>query len=260
MIVLNEIKYAEEILKTGKIDKKPSATISLLAKYYRQYKNKSENETIEIINEFMDKYYPFFNKVKWQNSIVGIVSKATQYKLREIENISISKNELNKIKELKNERLERLLFTMLCFAKTYNMTSEINNGWVNTDINEIYNTARVSVKQADEKHFIIHKLIQDGYLECSKKNTNLNLRITFIDNSSDCILNINNLEELGYEYMQYINKGRFCRCENCGKLIKLKNTERSKKYCKECATQVNREKTKNRMFDLRHSNFEDILE
>lgn len=232
MIVLNEVKYAEYILRTGTIDKKPSSTISILAKYYRQELAKNEQETIELIDDFMSKNYPFYNKVLWQNTITNIVKKINKYNIRKIESIEITESEINKIKELKNEKLERLLFTMLCIAKTYNKTSDINNGWINTDVNDIYKIARVSVKQAIEKHKIIHELIVGGYLETSKKNTNMNLRVTFIDNSSPVVMNIRNLKELGYEYMNYENSSKFYRCKECGILFKrLKGS--SAEYCKE---------------------------
>lgn len=232
MIVLNEIKYAEDVIANGKIDKKPSSTISLLAKYYKQHQKKSNKETFDEINIFMQNNYPFYNKIKWENSILGIIDKSDKYKLREIDSIEITEKELETIKSLNNERKERLLFTMLCIAKTFNKTSEINNGWLNTDINEIYKCARVSVKQANEKYLIVHEFIKLGLLECSNKNTNLNLRVAFIDNESPVVLDIITLEELGYEYMNYRNKARFCRCTVCDKLIKVKRNE-NRLYCTE---------------------------
>lgn len=232
MIVLNEIKYAEDIIRTGKIDKKPSITIGLLSKYYTQQVGLSFEETIEEINKFMDNNYAFYNKVKWADSIIKIVKKSSKYNLRNIECINITQKEIETIRKLNNDRIERLLFTMLCLAKTYNATSEINNGWINTDVNDVYRCARVTTRSSRDKNHIIYELIQGGYLECSKKNTNLNLRVTFVDNESPVVMAITNLEELGYEYINYTSskKYRFCRCRTCNRLIKVKKNE-NRFYC-----------------------------
>jgi hypothetical protein len=89
---------------------------------------------------------------------------------------------------------------MLCHAKLYNISSNNNNGWVNTKLPELYKTARVNVKRKDDKMLLIYKLLNinivknidsDGVItytspiSLSQKNTNTNIQLLFIDDSDD---------------------------------------------------------------------------
>lgn len=55
-------------------------------------------------------------------------------------------------------KYQKLLFTMLCYAKLYNLISENNNGWINADIKEIFRVARVSVKHRNDKFLYLNDL------------------------------------------------------------------------------------------------------
>ena len=142
--------------------------------------------------------------------------------------------------ELKNKVLERLAFTMLCLAKLNNIKNPRNNGWVNADSKEIFNYARISCK-ANEREVKIGQLWKKGLLEFSKRNDNLNCRVTFINDDSEEELFITEagFQELGYEYINYTNKlpkGKFfIRCLECGCLT-YGNKNKTKKYCNKCGS------------------------
>ena len=128
---------------------------------------------------------------------------------------------------------------MLCYAKLYNKISDKNNGWVNTDIKELFRVARVSVKYRNDKFLYLNDLETAGLISFSNKNDNLNLRVTFIDDDSETILRVDDFRELGYEYLNHIGDGKFIRCKCCKMLVKKKsNNDRSTKYCNNCAKEV----------------------
>lgn len=235
-LILNEVKYVENILKTGEVGRKPSSTLLLLAKYYYNEKN-LRNKEIEIkLDEFMRKNYPNYNKVYWENSIESYSKKAGKYTLNKIDEIPITKSELEVIESIGDPRLERFLFTMLCYAKAYNIVSDKNNGWINTDLSVIYNTARLRARRSDDRFHMVNQLLKIScnkeipLITISQKNTNRNVKINFIDFSGEVVLHISDLRELGYEYMMY-KGGKFIRCEICGRLMRKK---KNKKYCPEC--------------------------
>jgi len=256
MIVLNEIKQAEEVLRTGQVEKKSTITIMLLAKYFIHVRNYDEAETYIEIDKFLNNNYSFYNKIKWVNKIKAMISKAAKYKLRNLESISISKSEVEKIEEVCSLPGQRVLFSMLCLAKVFNATSEVNNGWVNTPINEIFQTAKVHPKNADDKYFMIHDFIQDGYLESSAKIDNINFRITFIGGEDEEI-KITDLENLGYEWNNYIKYGNYGRCTVCNKLYKINS--RCGKYCNKCAKEVKKEQDKCRKMQYGENKTFDFL-
>lgn len=235
MIVLNEVKEAEKILNNGEVGVKPSATLFLLAKYYK-HKCKFTKKLIQChLHNFMEQNYPGYNPALWEDMIENIATKSQKYDLREIDFVGISEYEINKIKSIKNDKYEKLLFSMLCYAKLYNLSSENNNDWVNTPIKEIFKSARVIVKRKEDKFLILNDLEKTGLISFSSKNDNLNLKINFIDQGNDYVLKIRDFRELSYEYLNFLGNGNFIRCKTCEKLCKapIKN---NRIYCSECST------------------------
>lgn len=54
-LILNEKKYAEELLETGKIGKKPSAAVKLLVRYYYHEHGLRKKKILSEIDSFMSK-------------------------------------------------------------------------------------------------------------------------------------------------------------------------------------------------------------
>lgn len=238
-VILNEIKQAEYIIEKGEVGNKPTSTLFLLGKYYRQKKNLNKEQTFNKLNEFMQHNYKNYNSALWEDTIEDISKKANKYPLREIEHIEITQSELDRISGVDNLRYQKLLFTMLCYAKLYNMISEKNNGWINTDIKEIYRVARVIVKYRKDKFLYFNDLQKMGLISFSNKNDNLNIRIDFVDVNGESVFNIDDFRELGYEYLNYIKKGKFIRCIECKRLVKKKSKhDYSTKYCTDCAKKI----------------------
>ena len=238
-VVLNETKQAEYIIEKGEVGTKPTSILFLLGKYYRQKENLDKDQTINKLNEFMVKNYKNYNPALWEEGIEDIAKKANKYPLREIDSIGITQSELDKIAELHNIKYEKLLFTMLCYAKLYNTISENNNGWVNTDIQELYRIARVTVKYRKDKFLFLNDIEKTGLISFSSKNDNLNLKVNFFNMNDKSVLEISDFRELGYEYLNYVGDGNFVRCSECKRLVRKKSKKDfSTKYCKECATMV----------------------
>lgn len=243
-VVLNEKKQAEYIIEKGEVGNKPTSTLFLLAKYYRQKENLNKEQTFNKLNEFMEKNYKNYNSATWEDIIEDISKKANKYPLREIDYIEITKSEIDMIRNVCDIRYEKLLFTMLCYAKLYNKISDKNNGWVNTDIKELFRVARVSVRYRNDKFLYLNDLETAGLISFSNKNDNLNLRVAFVDNDSETVLKIDDFRELGYEYLNYIGDGKFIRCECCKKLIRKKSNKQ--KYCTDCYKRINSDMTNER--------------
>ena len=243
-VVLNEKKQAEYIIEKGEVGNKPTSTIFLLAKYYRQKENLNKEQTFNKLNEFMEKNYKNYNSATWEDIIEDISKKANKYPLREIDYIEITKSEIDTIRNVCNIKYEKLLFTMLCYAKLYNKISDKNNGWVNTDIKELFRVARVSVRYKNDKFLYLNDLETASLISFSNKNDNLNLRVAFVDNDSETVLKIDDFRELGYEYLNYIGDGKFIRCECCKKLIRKKSNKQ--KYCTDCYKRINSDMTNER--------------
>ncbi|MBD5534520.1 MAG: hypothetical protein HDQ99_02450 [Lachnospiraceae bacterium] len=243
-VVLNEVKQAEYIIEKGEVGNKPTSTLFLLGKYFRQKENLNKEQTFNKLDKFMQKNYKNYNSALWEDIIEDISKKANKYSLRELNSIGITQSELDKITEEDNLRYQKLLFTMLCYAKLYNSISENNNGWINTDIKEIYRVARVTVKHRNDKFLYLNDLEQMELISFSNKNDNLNIRVNFVDMNGESVLDISDFRELGYEYLNYTGNGKFIKCSECNRIIRKTNNKCL--YCVKC------KKEKQKEWDLKY--------
>lgn len=241
-VILDEYKQAEKIIETGDVGAKPTSTLFLLAKYYRQNDLLGKDETVTKLNEFMEKNYKNYNAALWEEIIDDISKKGIKYLLKKIPYIGITQVELDTISQADNIKYKKLLFVILCHAKYHNILSETNNDWSNVSIPEIYKLARVTVKYRNDKFLFLNDLERDGYISFSNKNDNLNLRCNFVDTSDEYVLKIDDFRELGYEYLNFIGDGKFIRCECCGRLVRKTNNKCL--YCSDCAKKMKNEQNK----------------
>lgn len=236
MIVLNEKKYAERIFESGTFEGKPYYDLQIMARYL-YYVNGYRKKRIEkkLLSFLNDNYIPYrTNKLDWADTVESIAAKAGKYPLSEIDSVSITQSELDSISKLESPKHQRVAFTLLCIAKFGNMKNAKNNGWVNTELKEIFKIARVSATIV-QQDYIIGDLGIAGLLEFPKQNGNLSSRVTFINDNSPIVLDVPEIDfmELSYAYRKYCGEN-IIRCKNCGILTPGGKTKR-KKYCNNCS-------------------------
>ena len=235
-LLLNERKYAEEILDQGIVDKKPSATVQLLVRYFWHVSGYRKKLILQQIDEFMLKNYAGYNPDEWYDVVCKYINNAKKYPLLEVDTIYISDSELDAIQSLCDDQAERLMFTCLCLAKQYNAARPENSNWVNVDWVKLFKLANMN---GDKKSKLlkIHYLKNSEQISLSLKCSNTNIRVEIISDGKD--YPITNLVDLGNQYMVLSGKGFFCNV--CGKYEKFpKQKIKSKsfikpKICKQCS-------------------------
>lgn len=249
-MLIDEYQIAEQIISSKKISK--NEELFILAKYLRNEMNCDENETYSILDDIVSRSNQKSNLDKLRKYLLKISKKANEYNLIRIENVAITKKELNVIQNVENSKFQRLLFSLLVHAKFRNKISENNNNWCNISINDLYKTARVSTRNAKEKALLLNNLKNMNLISFSLKNTNHNIKCLFVDNQeNEDDLIISDLRELGYQYLNLIEKDIFIRCERCGILMKRKNKyDYSTKNCPSCMRLKNYEKKRNSFHKL----------
>ena len=158
-----------------------------------------------------------------------------------IDNIKITRSELEIISPLDNLRAEKILFVLLCMAKQQSMANGFTNGLVKYSITELCKTARVSVP-ADDREYILYEIVQRGLLGYPKKNDTQCLIVNFI-NTDEVVLELDEMDcmELAYAYLSWKNDGKgYTKCQRCQRQMKQSKTK-PKKYCEECAKEVQKE-------------------
>ena len=234
-IIMNEYTYAENLLnkqdlKTCDLGDKPSSTLNLLARYYREI-GKNDDEIKEFLSDFLnrclkDKY----KESKWIDSIFYQVVKSKKYNLKKVDNVIVTKSEMEIIQSVKGKSRQKVLFTLLVLAKYYNAVSDKNKNWTNLEYKKIFKLANVQLSIQNQA-LLINDLYNCGFVNVSKNVGKPNIQVNFVDNESDTVLTITRLKDLGKEYLIFCGED-YIRCQKCGTLVK--NYKNTNKYCKTC--------------------------
>jgi len=243
-VILNEKNYIEDILRDPYLPNKPSELLSRVARYYHHHGyNKSKIE--ELLKDFLIKSDPMINIVRFQPLIDKIVANAGKYELIQIDGVSITHNEIHYIQNIKSIRARRVMFTLLCLAKYSNAINKKNNNWVNKTDKEIFKLSNTMIS-TNNQSLILNDLYTNGYIKFSHIIDNMNIRIENVDYDGEEAIFITDFRNLGNQYMRYIG-GDYMECSCCGLVIK--RTGRTQKYCKDCAVDMNRNKTIERYYN-----------
>ena len=234
-IIMNEYTYAENLLnkqdlKACDLGDKPSSTLNLLARYYREI-GKNDDEIKELLSDFLnrclkDKY----KESKWIDSIFYQVIKSKKYNLKKVDNVIVTKSEMEIIQSVKGKSRQKVLFTLLILAKYYNAVSDKNKNWTNLEYKKIFKLANVQLSIQNQA-LLINDLYNCGFVNVSKNVGKPNIQVNFVDNESDTVLTITRLKDLGKEYLMFCGED-YIRCQKCGTLVK--NYKNTNKYCKTC--------------------------
>ena len=232
---MNEYTYAENLLnkqdlKACDLGDKPSSTLNLLARYYREI-GKNDDEIKELLSDFLnrclkDKY----KESKWIDSIFYQVVKSKKYNLKKVDNVIVTKSEMEIIQSVKGKSRQKVLFTLLVLAKYYNAVSDKNKNWTNLEYKKIFKLANVQLSIQNQA-LLINDLYNCRFVNVSKNVGKPNIQVNFIDNESDTVLTIARLKDLGKEYLMFCGED-YIRCQKCGTLVK--NYRNTNKYCKTC--------------------------
>lgn len=240
MIILNEELYVKNLLLGKNQDVKSSAKkIGYITRYNAQILNKNEDENYSSTVQWMNKHQDNFDESSYSNVISKAIKCSKKLPLYKIDNISITKNELEIIKSLNNIREEKLLFVLLCMAKQQSEVFKFTDGLVKYTITDLCKSARISVP-ADEREYILHDILIKGLISCPKKNDTKCLRVNFIeeDGKIELVLNEADCQELAYVYLKWKNGSSFKRCRRCGRLMNSRNKKDLCQYCEQ-STQDN---------------------
>lgn len=239
-IVLNELEWAEEKIKSNDLGDNTYETLCRVAKYYIS-NGCSKEYTEQILSKFLVRCDPSVVLVRWGDTIRNAVKYATKNPPINIGGISLTNSEMTFIDSVNSVQARRLAFTLLCIAKYYDAVKETNNHWVGTKDSLVMSMANIktSMKRQCALFRYLHEI---GFLEFAKRVDNTSTRICFLDGDKDddgVVFEVTDFRNLGYQYLMY--KGEpFYRCENCGLVTKIDAKKKSNrlKFCKECAIKI----------------------
>lgn len=274
----NELEMAKDLYENGLCNMNNIGNeLRLVAIYIRRVLDLKPKQLREQMYGYSEKFIIGYKREKYYPIINRAINNATKKGscLISIESIPIYKEELDYINSVEIEseheyECRKLMFTILTKMK---LNKEIFN-MRNTDedkscsgkyfkggqrkYNELKRQAKISDKiKLNEELF--HDLYKSKLVE--PKYNGL-IEFKFIDEineleESDEIISVNQFEDIGWYYDEYMGDTKIKRCEVCGKLIKIKSKhDGSSKYCEKCAYVVNLDKQKERDLKKKIENLE----
>ena len=236
MLILNEEKYAESVFNGSNTQVKSIvAQIGYVTRYQLYVLGYDDATNYMNAVKWANRYCKNFDESCYSNLVADAVKKAHKTPFYYIDSLKITKSELEAISSLNDLRAEKVLFVLLCMAKQQSVAYGFTNGLVRYSITDLCKTARISVP-ADDREYILYRIIQHGALGYPKKNNTKCLIVNFIDNADEVVLDLNDLdcEELAYIYLNWKNNGKgYTRCEWCGKIMKQSKKQHNR-FCHEC--------------------------
>ena len=235
MMILNEELYVKNLLLGKNKDIKSFAKkIGYITRYNAQILNKCEDENYSSTVQWMNKHQDNFDESSYSTIISKAIKASRKRPLYKIDDIIITKKELDTIKSLNNIREEKILFVLLCMAKQQSEVFKFTDGLVKYTITDLCNSARISVP-ASEREYILYDILTKGLISCPKKNDTKCLRVNFIEENGETELVLNEIDcqELAYVYLRWKNKNGFKRCRKCGRLMSSRNKKDFCPYCEQ---------------------------
>lgn len=236
-VVLNETEWAEEMIRSQSLGKKPSETLGRVAKYYIS-RGASKKEARKQLEDFIRKCDPSASVPKWSNMLDYVISKAVKYGIIDIDSIDITDSELEMINSLSSKPTRRLAFTLLCLAKYWDAVNPNGDHWVINKDTEIMKLANINTSLRRQSAMFA-ELNQLGMIQFSKKVDNTSVRVCFIS-EGEVEMSLCDFRDLGYQYLMYMGEPYYA-CESCGAIMKKKSESkfgRKSKYCPECAAEI----------------------
>lgn len=281
MKILDEVKYAEEMIAKGFIQKKYEFELKILAKYYHEKKNLSGDKLKDEIKKFCNSHIKKFNEIKYMRMLKRVIKYGESYSLFVAFPIRITKTEIEKIKNLNDLKSEKVAFTLLVLAninkqsyttymkdkirhiiaennkrkepKSYRQLREVfpnisRSYYVNDKIGSIFKVAKIYLKK-DERNSILKNLIDKELIVMTKQ---CKYKVNFIyHNTKETAVILKNFDDFVLEYERLIGDNiGYCEC--CGKPIRI--TSNRKKYCEKCWRKINKEQIKQRVNKYRQCN------
>lgn len=230
--IFNEKQYIEKMIHDGIVDENnPTYTIKNLARYNFYVCGMDKNKNYDEINKYMREHCDVYTEIGYQNIIKGCIRDVKKRPWANIDGIVITKQDLERIRALNDDRKERLAFVLLADAKFNDVcgNKKTDISWLG--VRDLYQLARVTMPIKDRALFLSF-LCDNGMIEENYNPRFTGMKLLYVSDDGEVGLTLdeNSYKELAFTYMNWKNGG-YKACEGCGRLIKIKGNTR---YCKLC--------------------------
>lgn len=238
-VIVNEERIVEKALEGKLLIENQAKVVHLLIKYYCGQGKTDMLDIKETIFKVMCKCDSEFTRPKWNEYLEKQIFKYIKNKERyggtddliHIQDIKITKKELEVIDKLKDKKLQKMAFILLVYVKINQQFHKNDSEWINYALGNIFKEAKV-IGDSQTKVKLLHELSKKELITNNFDNRKCSIKINYIDNDSDSILTLNDFEGVIHYYLNYLGE-HWKKCIECGKWFVVKGNKQE--YCKICA-------------------------
>lgn len=236
----------------GKIDYN---RMYLVAKYFRQSLNYGAVRLEKEIISFCQKQDKNFNAIVEAEAVKKWVNSAMAYDLRKIDSVSITKWEIDSLRQVPNARDRKILFVILVFSKA------LKQGNTRRDKSKLKVSTNYYIRYSNFQDIIRLSKVSN-LTEIGLSNLLYNyasfftfynpekelIRLEYVDNSPQQDFVIYELEDVASSYEIFFGKN-IVSCENCGQTFS--RTNGNQRYCHTCSSEIRAKRKRNEKRILR---------
>jgi len=245
LIIFDEKKYAENLMKNGyKNEKYIVMDNIILVKYWKSI-GLSEDEVKNKLRLFMTKFQELFNDNIIKYKLNSAMKVGMKYDLLTDVCVGITNKEIEQIKTLETIELQRMMFILLVVWRFKGSPKRFRIS--NTDLMNLS-----SVKLNSNIFWNnIHEITKSGLLSMVEYRNKSYYQIN-IEENWEIVLHINRFDNVIDYYMSIVEPDKYMFCEKCG--VPFLPTNNSHKYCKICWTDINKNQIRLRVQKHRKCN------
>lgn len=242
----NEQAALEQMVKANFIDiNNITNTIYSLAKYNHYVLGLDDEDNYQQILKYVQKNCEHIFEEGIYEDITNCIKSAKKHKMASIDEVCITKSELDVIRSLNDIKQEKAIFVILAVSKYFNALNGKEYDAAFLSNSDICKMARISipVKERDVfMQFAYDKELLYRHAWCDSTIK----KVTFVShNEEDAVvlrLNEGDFKDLAYTYLAYTTPHQFRKCIKCGKWMRKNKAD--KRTCLECSKNLGTEEEK----------------
>lgn len=205
MIIFDEKTQYDSLVKNGFKKFINITDLSILGREWVAQGFNKEEVRLKMV-DFCSKFSPTFNEAKYENKILSALDRAFNGKGIRSREIVFFKEELNAILKVKDKKLQRVLFIMMCLAKK----DKHNYIYLNTTgiykLSEIYKLAGVTATKIKQEESL-YNLRAEGAIFCNIKPF-LRYDFLFIQEKGQEVMRFTPREDMINEFKTYFKHSK----------------------------------------------------
>lgn len=230
MIIFDEKKYAENLIKNGYKNKKYISFDNIILVKYWKSLCLNEKQIKDKLKEIMIEFQDLFDGNILSYKIDKAINIGLKYDLLTDVVVDITQNEFEKIKSLETIELQKMMFILLLIWKFKGKPKRFRIN--NTDL---MNLSKIKLNNNTFWDYI-YKITRSKMLSMIEYKNVSYYRINIGDDDSDIILYIDKFDNVVDYYLSLVEPDKYIDCECCGAPFSPSNS--THKYCKTCAKEI----------------------